>query len=167
MSATGTGFDSANALSGAFAFIGVSDDLSVADPTINWIAYRDGEITFTQEWENAEWAFPEQTGMVRQRTHNAKDLEFTLANHIGMSELKDLGIVDNSTDKLLDKIEKDIQIRVFKTIPDDVDTDTADLHIDCYTSELTFTEMGFATDGGQTTMAAYLNGDIEMYDPGA
>lgn len=160
-------FNPENALSGAYAFIGVSDDLSVADPTINWIAYRTGDITFSQEWENAEWAFPEQVGTVRQRTHNAKDLEFALSNHVGMSQLKDLGLVDETTDQLQDKIEKDIRIKVFKSHPADAVADTANLHIDCYSSELTFTELGLVQDGGTTTMAAYLNGDIEMYDPSA
>lgn len=160
-------FNAENPLAGAYAFIGVSDDLSVADPTIEWIAYRNGEITLTQDWENAEWSFPEQVGTVRQRLHNARDLEFALANHIGMSELKDLGIVDNSTDEVKDTITKDVRIKVFKTSVTDVDTATGDLIIDCYSTELTFTDLNLAQDSGTTSMAAYINGKLEMYDPGA
>lgn len=157
-------FNPEELLSGAYTFIGVSNDLSVTDPTIDWIAYRTDEITLSQDWENAEWSMPEQVGTVRQRLHNARDLEFALANHIGMTELKDLGIVDSSTDELKDTVTKDVRIKAFKSSPTSV-TDNADLVIDCYSSELTMTETGFAQDGGTASMSAYLNGKIEMYNP--
>lgn len=160
-------FNAENPLAGAYAFIGVSDDLSVADPTIEWIAYRTGEINITQDWENAEWSFPEQVGTVRQRLHNSRDMEFPIANHVGMTELKDLGIVDSSTDEVKDTITKDVRVKVYKNSPDDVTTDTADLIIDCYSTELTFTDLNLAQDSGTTTMAAYINGKLEMYDPSA
>jgi hypothetical protein len=159
-------FNAENPLAGAYAFIGVSDDLSVTDPTIDWIAYRSDEINLSQDWENAEWSFPEQVGMVRQRLHNARDLEFSLAAHVGMSQLKDIGIVD-SNDVLKDTVTKDVRIKVFKNSVDDVDTATADLIVDCYSTELTTGELNLAQDGGSASMPAYINGKIEIYENNA
>jgi len=159
-------FNPENPLAGAYAFIGVSDDLSVTDPTISWIAYRSDEINLSQDWENAEWSFPEQVGTVRQYLHNSRDLEFALAAHVGMSELKDLGIVD-ANDELKDTVTKDVRIKVFKNVPDDVDTATADMIVDGYSAELTMTELNLAQDGGTSSMAAYINGKVEIYENNA
>lgn len=156
-------FNPESPLAGAYAFIGVSDDLSVADPTVDWIAFRSGDIALSQDWENAEWTFAEQVGSVRQRLHNSRDLEFELANHVGMTELKDLGIVD-SNDQLRDTVTKDVRIKVFKNSVDDVSTATADMIIDCYSTELTMTELNLAQDSGTSSMSAYVNGDVNIYE---
>ena len=156
-------FNAEDPLAGAYAFIGVSGDLSVTDPTVNWIAYRTDDIALSQDWTNAEWEFPEQVGTVRQRLHNSRDLEFALANHVGMSELSDLGIVD-SNNRLKDTVTKDVRIKVFDSSVDNVDTATADMVIDCYSAELTMTELNLAQDSGTSSMEAYLNGEIEIYE---
>ena len=156
-------FNAEDPLAGAFAFIGVSDDLSVTDPTVDWIAYRSDDITLSQDWDNAEWSFPEQVGTVRQRLHNTRDLEFALATHIGMSELKDLGI-RGSDDELKDTVTKDIRIKVFKDPVDDADTATADMIIDCYSTELTMTDLNLGQGSGMSSMSAYVNGKIEIYE---
>lgn len=160
-----TNFDPNDVLEGAFAIVGVSDDLSVADPTITFIAYREGEMTLTQEWENSEHQFAEQQNVVRNRLHSTVDLEFTLANHIGMSELRELGIID-SNDELQGKVATDLAIWNYQdVVPDDPTTEDPQLKIHAQDTELAFSEMSFETDAGQSTMMAYLNGIVEMIDP--
>lgn len=154
-------FNSEDVLPGGWTYVSVVTDMHGTAESEELVGYVTDDKTVSKDYDEADWAFPEQLNRVRKRLHTTSDFEFQVAVVRDLTNLQTLELVDTSgTYPSLKKATVSIRLDVFEEKPDDHTTATADLVIDMPAVEVAPDEMNLPQDGSSFSFTGFVNGDI-------
>lgn len=155
-------FNSEDVLPGGWTYVSVVTDMHGTAESEELVGYVNDEKTISREFDEAEWAFPEQRNRVRKRLHAASDFEFQVAVVRDLTNLQTLGLIDTSgTNPALNNSSTvAIRLDIFEEKPADHATATADLVVDMPSVNVAPDEMSLPQDGSSFSVTGYINGEI-------
>lgn len=153
-----------NVLPGGWTYVSVVTDMGGTGESEELVGYVNGEKTISREFDETEWAFPEQRSKVRKRLHAASDFEFEVAVVSDLTNLQTLELIDTSgtNPTLKNSATVSIRLDIFESKPTDHTSATPDLTVDMQSVDVAPDEMSLPQDGGSFSVTGYINSEIEF-----